>query len=268
MFRKLFLLLSLSLVLHASLADEVVDVSRDARFDYQVAKASLRAPGAFPYTGVYLAAPVDPDKEVVLFIHGIDASPRDWAEVASRLDGSRQQAWFAYYPSGDAVAKSGDRIAAAVLQLMREHGLTRLQVLAHSMGGLVAWRVVQRLKPQVDIEQFVTVATPWNGHWGARFGVLFSRHPADSWRDLVPDGPALKAIWADSLGVPYTLVFTVRDDSGRATSDGVIALGSQLEVDMQKQANRLVKVVATHTSVLQGANAGTLAALLVPPPTL
>lgn len=144
----------------------------------------------------------------------------------------------------------------------------RLKVVAHSLGGLVAWHVVQELKAQVTIEQFVTVATPWNGHWGARFGVLFSLHPADSWRDLVPNGPALKAIWADSLGVPYTLVFTVRDDSGRATSDGVIALSSQLEPDMQKQANRLVKVVATHTGVLQGANAGTVAALLVPLPSL
>lgn len=268
MIRKLLFLLLLCLSWHVCLADDVVDVSHDARFDYQVAKASLHAPDAFPYTGVYLAAPVNPDKEVVLFIHGIDSSPRDWAKVAARLDGSRQQAWFAYYPSGDAVATSGARIAADVLQLMRKHGLTRLVVAAHSMGGLVGWHVVQQLKTQVHIEQFVSVSTPWNGHWGARFGVMFSSHPADSWRDLVPDGPSLKAIWADSLGVPYTLVFTVRDDTGRAMSDGVISLSSQLEVDMEKQANRLVKVVATHTGVLQGTNAATLAALLVPPPSL
>jgi pimeloyl-ACP methyl ester carboxylesterase len=265
---RCFLLAILLFVFQSAHAAEVVDVSRDVRFEHAVAKASMRDPRAFQYSGVYLSQAVEQGKEVVLFVHGAEGSPRDWADVASKLDFTRQQAWFAYYPSGDSVAVSGSRIAADVLQLMRDNGLARIQVIAHSMGGLVAFHIVKELETQVKVEQFVTVATPWNGHWGARFGVMLSPHPADSWRDLIPNGPSLKAIWANPLRTPYTLVFTESDDSGRATSDGVIALSSQLQSQMQAQATRVVKVIATHVAVLHGDNAGRIAALILPASSL
>ncbi|KWU17903.1 esterase/lipase family protein [Burkholderia cenocepacia] len=252
------------LAFHAAHAAEVVDVSRDTRFQYSVAKASMRDPRAFQYTGIYLAKPIEAGKEVVLFVHGADGSPRDFVDVASKIDESRQQAWFVYYPSGDSVATSGARMAAAVLQLMRDNGLTHIAVIAHSMGGLVAFHIVKALEGEVDVEQFVTVATPWNGHWGARFGVIFSPHPADSWRDLVPNGPSLKAIWGSPLHTPYTLVYTETDDSGRATSDGVIAISSQLQSQMRVQATSVIKMVATHVGALHGDNASRIAALTLP----
>jgi pimeloyl-ACP methyl ester carboxylesterase len=259
-----FFLAILFLVFQSAHAAEVVDVSRDARFQYAVAKASMRDPRAFKYSGVYLSQPIEQNKEVVLFVHGADGSPRDWADVAAKLDTTHQQAWFAYYPSGDSVSLSGSRVAADVLQLMRDNGLTRIEVVAHSMGGLVSYHIVKALESQVQVDQFITVATPWNGHWGARFGVMFSPHPADSWRDLVPNGPSLKAIWASPLRTPYTLVYTESDDSGKATSDGVIALSSQLQSQMQAQATRVVKVIATHVAVLHGDNAGRIADLIQP----
>jgi pimeloyl-ACP methyl ester carboxylesterase len=244
-------------------AEVVSDFNHDARFAGAVAKASMENPADFKYGGVYLQQSVQPDKEVVLFVHGANGSPRDWGEVASHLS-TNQQAWFAYYASGDAVAKSSSALVEQVLDLMRQHGLTRIRVMSHSFGGLVAWYIVHDLEkaPDVHVQQFVTVSTPWNGNHWARLGTLFAIRPADSWRDLAPESPTLKYIWNTPLRTPYTLVSTVMKDEGAASDDGTISLDSQLVPWMELEAEAIVTRIASHVGVLHGDSAAQIAGLV------
>jgi hypothetical protein len=45
-------------------------------------------------------------KVPVVFVHGIDGSPRDFAEIVARLDPTRYRPWFFFFPPGRVSARS------------------------------------------------------------------------------------------------------------------------------------------------------------------
>lgn len=249
----------LSSLLHAA---EVVDIARDARFDQPVAASGMDRPEAFEYFGIYLAEEPSADKEVVLFVHGANGSPRDFVEVAKQIDPSSQQAWFAYYPTGNSLKLSGVSLAEETVTLMRATGAKKIRVVSHSMGGLVAWHLVNTLEEYYSVERLVTVATPFNGHWAAWFSRL-SSDPRESWLDMSPGSELQRSIWAGKLKAPHTLVYaTLSDEPDSKVGDGTISRESQLQPEMRSHAQKVVRAVASHTDVLRGDNAVRLGALL------
>ena len=243
-------------------ASNVVDIATDARFETAVAEAGMARPAEFSARGVYTSAPVDPSKDVVLFVHGARGTPRDFLEVAKDLDATRQQAWFAYYATGQSIAESGHALAADVLEKMNRHGITRIRVFAHSMGGLVAREAIAELEQHVTVLQFVSVNTPWGGDPAARVGAWFSPSPLPIWVDLAPGSKALTAIRRQTLEAPFTLVYTVMEDSQRSTGDGTVSRDSQTPPAMTQQAASIVREIGTHMSVLHGRTAERLSLLL------
>ncbi|MBC8737054.1 hypothetical protein F6X40_09555 [Paraburkholderia sp. UCT31] len=231
-------------------AAEVVDVAHDTRFSPAVANAGMTDAPAFANYGVFLSEPVSRDKEVVVFVHGANASPRDFLDIAGRLDHTRQQAWFVYYASGNPVAYSGQRLAYDIVKLARENGISHIRVVAHSLGGLVAWHIVKTVEDALTVDNFVTIATPFDGNWAAPWGTYLAPHPAASWHDLTPGSDTLQAMWKDKLKAPHTLVYvtTVADDLN--ASDGTISRESQLEPAIEQSAAHVVKLVGTHVAVL------------------
>jgi len=234
----------------AAHAAEVVNLDTDARFSDAVADAGMYHPDAFQHTGVYLTQPVSPTKEVVVFVHGAKGHPGNFRDIVRALDSSRYQAWLVYYPSGNRLADSSAMLAQEVSKLASAHGISRVQVFAHSMGGLVAWQMTQQLRQDMDVKDLVTVATPWNGHWASRLGVLLSFNPVPSWSDLVPDNDRLRKIWEDTDRPQHKLVFALTRDDSSASGDGTISKDSQLSSAMVEQADEVIKLIGTHTSVL------------------
>ena len=75
----------------------------DPRFDPDLATLGMWQPLHFAregYAGIYFVEAYSPEKTPVLFVHGINGSPRDFALLVSRLDRKKFQPWFIYYPSG------------------------------------------------------------------------------------------------------------------------------------------------------------------------
>ncbi len=251
-----------SAVLATAHASPVVDIESDARFDPVVAQEAMKCPGNFRFGGIYMSTPPDAARKVVLFVHGANGSPRDFLEVARHLDASRYQAWFAYYATGDAVAQSGHAIAADVKALMEQHGISRLAVFAHSLGGLVAWEALDKLGPSFAVSRLVSVNTPWGGNFAAQLGAWISPSPPPMWSDLAPDSQALSQIRNSRIDRPFTLVYTVTRDDPRALGDGTISLRSQLHAGMSQRAFLIVKEIGTHDSVLCGAAAKRLSLLV------
>ncbi len=233
-------------------ASPVAHIEIDERFAPGVAKEGMTHPGTFLFRGIYTQEEPDSSKEVVLFVHGANGSPRDMLDVARHLDSSTQQAWFAYYATGHSVATSGNAIAADLAALMEQHGLTRVAVFAHSMGGLVAWHALAQLGPQVVVTRLVSVNTPWDGNAAARFGVWLSRTPPPIWFDLVPGSKILRQIRSRPVAPPYTLVYTLTRNDAQSTGDGTISLRSQMHPEMKGRASSIVKEIGTHNSALHG----------------
>jgi len=243
---------------------------RDARFADAVAEAGLWRPYDFLFKGrpgIYMLQPYDAAKIPVLFVHGINGSPANFAKLIERLDAQRYQPWVYYYPSGASLAHVADHLAQTMRKLEVRHDFTRFVVVAHSMGGLVARGFLQRYRAQggASVPMFVSIATPWDGHKAAQTGVKTAPAVVRVWIDMSPGSDYLNALYATDLDVPHHLFFAFRQGGvslGEA-DDGAVTLASQLRPIAQARAARVEGFNETHRDVLDSQDlAARLGALL------
>ncbi|MDH3349900.1 MAG: hypothetical protein OEM51_00015 [Gammaproteobacteria bacterium] len=209
-------------------------------------------------TGLHFLQPYDDDKTPVLFVHGINGSPQNFAALIERLDKSRFQPWVLSYPSGLRLSWLARGMFQFVEVLHRQYRFDELHVVAHSMGGLVS-RGSLNLCTQNDtckyLRSFTTLSTPWSGVDSAENGVKWAPTVIPVWHDLVPDSEYVSTLFATPLpkGVPHHLVFGYQQDGilARESSDGVIKLSSQLRHEAQEQATTIRGYDEGHTGILR-----------------
>ncbi|WAH63580.1 alpha/beta hydrolase [Xanthomonas hortorum] len=98
---------------------------------------------------LYLMQPYDPDRRVLLMLHGLASSPEAWVNVANEVMGDetlrqRYQIWQVYYPTNAPVAVNRAEIQALVersLQHFDPAGTAiashDMVLIGHSMGGVI-----------------------------------------------------------------------------------------------------------------------------------
>jgi pimeloyl-ACP methyl ester carboxylesterase len=240
---------------------EVVPLD-DPRFALETARDSLWRPVDFlraGHTGVYLSEAYDPGRTPVLFIHGINGSPRVLAPMIERLDGGRFQPMYLYYASGlriDQIAWHLDRI---MRELEHRFGMKRYHVVAHSMGGLVAraWLLERsRQSGRAEVGAFVSLSTPWGGYPSAKQGVDHSPVVVPVWRDMASGSDFLASLFRDEHAerpLPsHHLLFSFRQSGWlpAASGDGTAALASMLPPQVQRQAASVFGVDSGHVDIL------------------
>ena len=245
----------------------------DPRFDEQVALDSLWRPVDFlraGNAGVYFLSQYDPGKTPVLFIHGINGSPRVFTDIIDALDKDRYQPWVYYYPSGIDLTSVVDHLTGTLLELEIRHDVDAMHVVAHSMGGLVARAFLLRREQRdapADIPVFVSLATPWDGHGAARLGVDYAPTAAPVWYDMAPGSDFLHELfWAGEYGAPdrkrrritdtdMALLFSYKRTAyvSQASNDGVIAVSSLLRPEAQDEASSIRGYHVTHMGILADA---------------
>lgn len=88
--------------------------------------------------------PYDPDKTVVLFVHGLMDSPATWTPLINHLRADEDvrrnyQFWFYSYPSGYPYPYSAEILRCELDQAERHYPLRKkLVVIGHSMGGCIS----------------------------------------------------------------------------------------------------------------------------------
>ncbi|WP_018873361.1 triacylglycerol lipase [Thioalkalivibrio sp. ALJ16] len=236
---------------------EIVHLS-DPRFDRAVARGSQWRPLDFVlagHAGVYFLEPYDPERTPVLFIHGMNGSPRDFTTLLEQLDRDRYQPWFFYYASGLPLRSSAAYLAQIVEELEVRHNVEQLPVVAHSMGGLIALGFLQeRAQRAATVPQLITLATPWGGHERAQQGVERSPVVIPVWRDMAVGSGYLETLFAEPAldATQLHLLFGYQRGEGaaRATADGVVSLVSVLHPPAQQAATSVFGVPATHEGIL------------------
>jgi len=202
---------------------------------------------------------LDPRKTIVLFVHGAVGTPRDWKYLVQKLDRSRFQPWFYYYPSGMPLEKLGTHLANVVRVFDdRSNGtMDRLVIVAHSMGGLVARAAINVLCREGApsfLKLYVSFSTPYGGQDAAKKGVERAPVVVPSWRDVAPGSEFLEKLYQEPFPakVPFHLFFGFHDDSKLKgeCSDNTIMLRSQLDPRVQDSAVRIYGFDATHTGIL------------------
>lgn len=204
---------------------------------------------------VYFVEPYDPARAPILFVHGATGSAQDFRYFVDHLDRTRYQAWIYQYPSGAPLEAMAHLLYWKLLNLQLRYGFTRLDLVAHSMGGLVARRFLLDHGAEFpQLTQFVSISTPWGGQRSAALGVIHSPAVIPSWRDLQPDGPYLNSLFAKPLpaGVHYTLLFGHLTGEGMVgePTDGIIPVSSQLRAEAEQDAALVMGFDESHAGIL------------------
>jgi hypothetical protein len=239
---------------------EIADLDQ-AKFSVEVGEMSMWQPYKFIQEqglGIYFLEPYSSTKVPVLFVYGIGGSPQDWKTIFEKMDREKHQLWFYQYPTGFHLDKSANALANSLILLKQRYGFEHIDVVAHSMGGLVARGAIQRaanLAKTNFVAHFISISTPWDGHEAAKMGVKHMNYPVPSWQDMVPGSAYFKEILSKPLpvGTRYDLIFSYKSSGGFGLpdeNDGVVSLQSQLVPQVQEEAASVFGLHEEHKAIL------------------
>lgn len=221
---------------------------------------------AAEWPALHFIEPYSEQKIPVLLVHGINGAPSNFRYLLKHLDRSRFQPWVYAHPDGMHLDKISEHLHSTVKQLRARHHFAQFAVIGHSMGGLIGRDLIlrqERSSASQTVPLFVSISTPWDGHWAAQLGVWYAPVVADVWRDLAPGSDYLKQLFATPLPktTRHHLVFTFsrRTMGFGASNDQKVSVASQLSLSAQREAARIYGFDNTHDGILRDA---ALAALI------
>lgn len=232
----------------------------EPRFSSETGAAGYWEPAGYPMNvgiGIYFLEKYDPNRIPVLFVYGAAGSPQDWDTFFKKFDRKRYQLWFYQYPSAERLAKTGGALNRGIQLLQSHYGFNQLNIVAHSMGGLVSRdAVINNYKDgNRYIKHFVTISSPFGGMEFAKSGVKHASSVVPSWYDMVPGSDFQKDIFKKKLKgkIPYMLLYG--DKAKRslvlpAENDGTVSVKSVTREDAVKDAVKVKSFDEDHVSIL------------------
>ena len=233
----------------------------DELFSPRMARLGLYEPAAFMEEAPMLFYALEEDlgyKVPVVFVHGIDGSPRDFAPLLAALDRRRYRPWFFFYPSGYDLGQLGEMFHKIFLSGKTfSLGSMEMVIVAHSMGGLVVREAFNHLEDREGenkVARLVTIASPLGGHPAA---AMASQGPVviPSWRDVDPGSTFMGDLRRRRLPprLEYHLLYAFGNESAvkvGENSDGVVPLSSQLCRAAQEESTLQFGINDSHTGIL------------------
>ncbi len=126
--------------------------------------------------GLRLPADLDPAKPLVVLIHGLDSSKGNWQPIANLLQAEGHQvAWFTF-PSDQPIADSANLLSQHLEATAEIHPTISLNLLAFSMGSLVARAAIESPDFKGNVERLIMIAPPNHGSDWARYRLLLEVH--------------------------------------------------------------------------------------------
>lgn len=181
--------------------------------------------------GLMMPEDFDPKRPTVVLIHGLESTTKDVRKAAIFLESKDVQVLLFEYPNDGPVATAARRLSEQLKGLKGSHPGTRVAILAHSMGGLVARYCLEM--PGQDpgcINRIVMLGTPHGGSNMAK---------GQKWLEL-----------ANSVGVLLDRKWTiVNDGQGEAAVD--LTPGSPL----LQQLSRRQRTANVHYACVVGTKA-------------
>ncbi|MGO3133085.1 MAG: esterase/lipase family protein [Alcaligenes sp.] len=116
-------------------------------FSTQALRTVLGRDGGIEAPHVFLLQPYDPNRRVIIMLHGLASSPEAWINVANEVLGDeelrkRYQIWQVYYPTNLPLPYNNAEIRKALTATFRHFDPNRqaiasnnIVVIGHSMGG-------------------------------------------------------------------------------------------------------------------------------------
>jgi pimeloyl-ACP methyl ester carboxylesterase len=179
--------------------------------------------------GLHLPKTVDPNRPMVILIHGLDMDDLEWQPMSELLTRAGYQVAYFGYPDDQPIADDAALLAQHLAAVHETFPLLPLNVITFSMGSLVARGYIEGPTYTGGIGHLIMIAPPNHGSSWARYRILgewkehiyLATHDKDwsaTWmitdglgeagRDLVPDSTFLRELnnQLRRAGVQYTIV--------------------------------------------------------------
>jgi hypothetical protein len=209
--------------------------------------------------GIYFIETYDPSRIPVLLVYGIGGTPQDWRYFIDHFDRKRYQVWFFHYPSGMRLERVARAMATGLNLLKARYGFTACDVVAHSMGGLIARVGINEAIADSGVNfipRFVSISTPWGGHDAASAGIRRLKKPVPSWLDVAPESQYLVTMYKTTLppGTRHLLIYGSKKGGPfwlKGENDGVVTVQSESDSRISKKASGVIRLPYGHVEILE-----------------
>ncbi len=133
----------------------------------------------------------------VLLVHGFAMNASCFFPLAWWL---QRKGWvwahsINHRPFSSPIPVFARNLAGHVEALKKASGAAQIDIVAHSMGGVVAAYFINQMQGDKDVRRLITVGTPWRG---TKMSVWARRREA---RDMHPDSPVIADVQAPRVPV-------------------------------------------------------------------
>ena len=139
----------------------------------------------------------------ILFVHGFSGSSSNWSTMIGRFE---KEGWpksylsaYTYNTSQSNKVDAEKEVKSHVESLLKATGASKVDIVAHSMGGLVALDYLKRGGGAPHVRRLVLMGTPARGTWSALLG-LMTAPLGKGGRQLLPGSEFLREL--DSTPLP------------------------------------------------------------------
>ena len=208
-------------------------------------------------SGLFLLEKYNPNKEVVLFVHGINGTPQNFKYIINNINTETHQVMLFYYPSGLRLSDTATYLDYLMQEFQIKYQLKNITIIAHSMGGLLSKEYIniQQKHNHMIINNFISISTPWSGHSGAQLGLEYAPDVIPVWNDMAPQSQFIKKLFDTKYknSPKHTLFFGFKGTSlfVSENSDGVVSINTQLRAIAQDEAYIVKGFNEDHMSILQ-----------------
>jgi len=205
--------------------------------------------------GLYLLKEFDPNRKSILLVHGINDTPRIFENFVNAIPEDYQLLLF-HYPSAFPLEHTSYVLNEALDELIRRYQIPQLDVIAHSMGGLVSKGMMYQSNEVLGerMRVFISMASPFGGHTAAAAGVKWSPVVAPVWWAMAPGSSYLQKIDSVDLtqGPEHHLIYSYSHEAGgkQEDDDGVVTVESQLIDSARRNANAVYGVADNHVGIV------------------
>lgn len=147
--------------------------------------------------GLRLPEQIDSNGRLIVLIHGLDSDADYWNDMLPTMQADGFTAAPFVYPNDQPISDSARLLAAELMALNRAHPKLKTDIVAHSMGGILARAYVEGDEYRGGIQRLILLAPPNQGSCYSRFSIcsdavehfhLWRSEPNWSWAWMAADG--------------------------------------------------------------------------------